>query len=87
MPAPGFETYGEPVSYPAKSTNVDSNNIPHEVKPVKLQRLGYQGSDINLENLSWRVINGPFVSVWMHNVPWGSEQLMAAPAAQVGGCI
>ncbi|XP_028801065.1 sphingosine kinase 1 isoform X2 [Neltuma alba] len=80
MPAPGFETYGEPISYPAKSTSSGNNTASTE--PIKLWRLRYQGPDINLENLSWRVITGPFISLWMNNVPWSSEHLMAAPEAQ-----
>ncbi|XP_054777696.1 sphingosine kinase 1-like isoform X3 [Prosopis cineraria] len=82
VPAPGFETHGEPASYPAKSTSIDCKSTSTELEPIKLQSLRYRGPDINLENLSWRVINGPFISLWMHNVPWGTENLMAAPEAQ-----
>ncbi|XP_057422289.1 sphingosine kinase 1-like isoform X2 [Lotus japonicus] len=70
VPAPGFEDYGEPTTYPGKPTSKGDSSDPSEVEPVNLQRLcyTYQGPEINLENLNWRVINGPFVSVWLHNL-------------------
>ncbi|KAF7803540.1 sphingosine kinase 1-like isoform X1 [Senna tora] len=84
VPAPGFEGFGEPTSYPGKFTSkVDNKCDPSEVEANKLQKCCYQGTDINLENLNWRVINGPFISIWLHNVPWGGENTMAAPDAKV----
>ncbi|KAG4948402.1 hypothetical protein JHK82_041585 [Glycine max] len=83
VPAPGYEAFGEPTSYPGKSTtSKGSNNDPSEAERANLQRLCYLGPEINLENLNWRVINGPFISVWLHNVPWGAEDTMAAPDAK-----
>ncbi|KAK7327963.1 hypothetical protein VNO77_22057 [Canavalia gladiata] len=82
VPAPGYEAFGEPTSYPGKSTVKGSNSDPREAECINLQRLCYRGPEINLENLSWRVINGPFISVWLHNVPWGAEDTMAAPDAK-----
>ncbi|XP_061367676.1 sphingosine kinase 1-like isoform X2 [Gastrolobium bilobum] len=82
VPAPGFEAYGDSTSYPGNSTNKVSNRDPIDVEPVRLQRLGYKGPEINVENLNWRVVNGPFISVWLHNVPWGAENTMAAPDAK-----
>lgn len=84
MPAPGFEAYGEATSYPGNSNSKGNNSGPSKGEErVNLQRLCYQGPEINLENLNWRVINGPFISVWLHNVPWGAEDTMAAPDAKV----
>ncbi|XP_015578185.1 sphingosine kinase 1 isoform X2 [Ricinus communis] len=74
VPAPGFETYGVPTSYNAESTS-------KQEQPLKTQH-GYQGPDVNLVNLDWRMISGPFVSIWLHNVPWGGEDVMAAPDAK-----
>ncbi|KAK7400492.1 hypothetical protein VNO78_11700 [Psophocarpus tetragonolobus] len=82
VPAPGFEAYGETTGYPGTSTNKGSNNDLINGETVKLQRIGYQGPEIDLENLSWRVLNGPFISVWLHNVPWGAENTQAAPDAK-----
>lgn len=83
MPAPGFEAYGEAIGYPGRSNSKGNNSDPSKVEHVNLQTLCYQGPEINLENLNWRVINGPFISVWLHNVPWGAEDTMAAPDAKV----
>ncbi|EXB51817.1 Sphingosine kinase 1 [Morus notabilis] len=82
VPAPGFEGYGEPTSYKSETTSKQNVGGPTEVEPVKLQRHGYQGPDSDLHIMDWRTINGPFVSVWLHNVPWGSENTMAAPQAK-----
>ncbi|KAK2644190.1 hypothetical protein Ddye_019385 [Dipteronia dyeriana] len=71
VPAPGYEDYGEPTSF-----NGDS-----EWK-IKTRQHGYRTPDVDLENLAWRTINGPFISVWLHNVPWGGEDTMAAPDAK-----
>lgn len=74
MPAPGYETHGEPVSYSSH----------HGEEQTGVLSGGYQGPHVKLEELSWRAIDGPFVSIWLHNVPWGSEGTMAAPNAKVG---
>ncbi|XVF87573.1 hypothetical protein PTKIN_Ptkin18bG0131100 [Pterospermum kingtungense] len=79
LPAPGFENYGEPTNYPDEVTREKS---PTQDESLKIQRHGYLGSDVELENMQWRTINGPFVSVWLHNVPWGGEDVMAAPNAK-----
>lgn len=86
MPAPGFEIYGEPTSYNniSEPTNHHNKCGPSQEEPVNIRQHGYEGPDINLENMDWRTINGPFVSVWLHNVPWGSEDTKAAPDAKVG---
>lgn len=83
VPAPGFEAYGEPTSYRGKSTSKGDHTDPSGAESVQLQKLCYQGPEINVENLNWTVINGPFISVWLHNVPWGAEDTMAAPDAKV----
>lgn len=49
---------------------------------MKIQRHGFLGSDVKF-NMQWRIISGPFISVWLHNVPWGGEDIMAAPNAKV----
>lgn len=73
VPGPGFEDVGE-----SNDSCVDS------MEPLIMPRQhGYQGPNIDLKNLNWRKIEGPFVSVWLHNVPWGAENTMAAPDAKV----
>lgn len=84
MPAPGFEDYGEPISYSAELASKQNICSSSQEVPVNVWQQGYQGPDINLGSLNWRTIDGPFVSVWLHNVPWGGEDTMAAPEAKVG---
>ncbi|CAN0852738.1 Sphingosine kinase 1, partial [Linum grandiflorum] len=76
VPAPGFESYGEPFNHNSGLTSF------HE-KLVKVQPYGYHGPDLELLNREWRTIDGPFTSVWLHNVAWGGENTMAAPDAKV----
>ncbi|KAA8519864.1 hypothetical protein F0562_014046 [Nyssa sinensis] len=75
VPAPGFEANGEPSSEIGES--MSKVNICNPNKEY-----GYQGPNVDLSNLSWRKIDGPFVSIWLHNVPWGGEDTMAAPDAK-----
>ncbi|XP_010529400.1 PREDICTED: sphingosine kinase 2 isoform X2 [Tarenaya hassleriana] len=77
VPAPGFEGYGQPASYEARS-RASSDKAPS----VEAKKLGYQGPNTETRNQEWREINGPFVSVWLHNVPWGAENTLAAPDAK-----
>lgn len=76
VPAPGYETQGEPTNYRGDGA------IKRDEEHI-LKFRGYQGPAINLEELSWRSINGPFISIWLHNVPWGGESTLAAPDAKV----
>ncbi|WCJ26945.1 sphingosine kinase 1 [Euphorbia peplus] len=78
LPAPGFEAHGVSTSYTGEPSNLHSS----QERPIVIRKRGYQGPDVNTSNLDWRMINGPFVSVWLHNVPWGSEGVMAAPDAK-----
>lgn len=78
VPAPGYEAHGEPI---IGDGEILSN--PDEEGSQKSQEYCYQGSDIDLKNLEWKKIEGPFISIWLHNVPWGGEETMAAPDAKV----
>lgn len=79
--APGYESVGEPL---------DANN-DHEIvaqllsnKDNEKGQHGYQGpSSIEYDKLEWRFIEGPFISVWLNNIPWSSEDIMPAPEAKV----
>ncbi|KAA8515338.1 hypothetical protein F0562_018432 [Nyssa sinensis] len=82
VPASGFEAYGEPCSEIGESMGKTNTSNPSQDEPIKVQKSSYYGPNVDLENLSWRKIDGPFVSVWLHNVPWGAEDTMAAPDAK-----
>ncbi|KAI3408338.1 DAGKc domain-containing protein [Psidium guajava] len=88
VPAPGYETHGEPTTYSGNFGGKDIVFEKSEGSSAKVEGQGYQGPDIKLEELSWRSIDGPFVSIWLHNVPWGAEDSMAAPDAKLSdGCL
>lgn len=72
VPAPGFKSYGQPASCSL-----------YKEPPVGDKELGYQGPETKFEDLEWREIKGPFVTIWLHNVPWGAENTLTAPAAKV----
>lgn len=83
VPAPGFEDYGEQTRYDNETDSIVDVGSLGEGEPINIQRHGYQGPNINLKELNWRKIDGPFISVWLHNVPWGAENTLAAPDAKV----
>ncbi|MCD7473450.1 Sphingosine kinase 1 [Datura stramonium] len=71
--APGYETFGEPADLEGETIS--------EVKSNFVQHKGYCGPAFHLKDFN-RKIEGPFVSVWLHNVPWGGEDALAAPDAK-----
>ncbi|PNT72983.1 hypothetical protein BRADI_2g51820v3 [Brachypodium distachyon] len=79
VPAPGYEAYGEPV------TQVD--NIVERIEQNRESPgpgPGFsQGPSAELERSDWRFFDGPFVAVWINNVPWAAESAMAAPEAKM----
>ncbi|KAK9681792.1 hypothetical protein RND81_10G028200 [Saponaria officinalis] len=87
VPASGFEDYAEKMSQEAASFQ----DVPFGSSSntqTGAQENGYVGPNLNLEKLNWRTIEGPFISVWIHNVPWGSEDAMPAPDAKFSdGCV
>ncbi|EPS68311.1 d-erythro-sphingosine kinase, partial [Genlisea aurea] len=74
VPAAGYESFGEPLDF--------ENQILIEEIIKSGDEVGYQGPEFDSKSLNWRKIDGPFISVWLHNVPWGSETTMAAPSAE-----
>ncbi|CAI0407245.1 unnamed protein product [Linum tenue] len=88
VPAPGFEAYGEPINHNSGLTSARESCDVSQQQLVKTHPCGYYGPDDELMNQEWRTISGPFVSVWLHNVPWGAENTMAAPHAKFSdGCL
>ncbi|XP_021726347.1 sphingosine kinase 1-like isoform X1 [Chenopodium quinoa] len=81
IPASDFEDYTEKISHKAISVQ-DLPFCSLKRKQTDAQESGYLGPNIDLENMNWRTIEGPFISVWIQNVPWGSEGSMPAPNAK-----
>ncbi|CAN4092077.1 unnamed protein product [Withania somnifera] len=73
VPAPGYETFGEPADLEGETIS--------EVKTNFVQHKGYRGPALHRKEFN-RKIEGPFISVWLHNVPWGGEDALAAPDAK-----
>ncbi|XP_051125379.1 sphingosine kinase 1-like [Andrographis paniculata] len=82
VPASGFESYGETLDLESVITIEGENETKSNDGKVKTLEKGYEGPKFDLKSLNWRKIDGPFVSIWLHNVPWGSESTMAAPDAK-----
>ncbi|PWA56274.1 diacylglycerol kinase, catalytic domain-containing protein [Artemisia annua] len=72
VPAPGFEDVGEPISL----------GVVESMEPLKAPQHSYQGPKVDFPSSCWRKLNGPFIGVWLQNVPWGSETAKAAPNAK-----
>ncbi|XP_060191521.1 sphingosine kinase 1-like isoform X1 [Lycium barbarum] len=70
--APGFENFGEPNELGGENDELNSNWVMQD---------GYCGPTLDMKGFN-RKIEGPFVSVWLHNVPWGGEDVLAAPDAK-----
>ncbi|WVZ68577.1 hypothetical protein U9M48_017503 [Paspalum notatum var. saurae] len=75
VPAPGYEAYGEPVKQV-------KNSIIESLEQGKSRLSSYPGPLVELQASDWRSIDGPFVAVWVNNVPWAAEDIMAAPEAK-----
>lgn len=84
VPAPGFEAFGDELSgHTVECAKGICARGQNQEGMINIQQHGYRDSNIDLQSLNWRTIEGPFISVWLHNVPWGSEDTMAAPDAKV----
>ncbi|WOL07715.1 sphingosine kinase 2 [Canna indica] len=75
VPAPGYEVYGEPI----KQTNSCCEDDQGD--KANVSACGYQGPAVSIEGCQWRSLDGPFISVWLNNVPWAGEHVMPAPNA------
>ncbi|XP_010905064.1 sphingosine kinase 1 isoform X1 [Elaeis guineensis] len=88
VPAPGYESYGEPVKQDSSCMGKTILTEQGQINNAKVQSCGYLGPVASLDGLEWRSIDGPFVSVWINNVPWAGEDAMLAPEAKFSdGCL
>ncbi|CAN6175833.1 unnamed protein product [Urochloa humidicola] len=84
VPAPGYEEVGEPVEQTTsfKQNGVSTGSQEDKADDRNGETSGYPGPSIKEADLEWRSMSGPFVSVWLGNVPFASEDAMAAPKAE-----
>nr|CAB3454370.1 unnamed protein product [Digitaria exilis] len=85
VPAPGYEEVGEPVeqSTSCKQNGVNTGSHEDKANDRNGETSGYPGPSIQEADLEWRSLSCPFISVWLGNVPFASEDAMAAPNAEV----
>ncbi|CAO2194899.1 unnamed protein product [Urochloa humidicola] len=76
VPAPGYEEYGEPIK------NVENCVVQSLEQKGKSLLSSYPGPSVEFQASGWRFVDGPFVAVWINNVPWAAEDIMAAPEAK-----
>lgn len=79
VPAPGYELYGEPLCQDEISK--DNPHMQESRGGSRVQH--YHGPQTSLQGMEWRSINGPFVLVYLNNVPWPVEDVLLAPEAKV----
>lgn len=82
IPAPGYEGYGEPVCTEKENESFVKSAMINEVQENKGKSSDCPGVLTSSENHEWKSINGNFDVVWLHNVPWASEDVMPAPHAK-----
>jgi len=76
VPAPGYESYGEPVK------QVENSIVESLEQNGKSHPSSYPGPSVEFQASDWRFADGPFVAVWINDVPWAAEDVMAAPEAK-----
>ncbi|MCO5573971.1 hypothetical protein L7F22_027749 [Adiantum nelumboides] len=81
-PAPGYEGSGTLIQEDSElfaADIIDKDTGNHE----SWQRNSwYTGPNLALEKSEWRSVRGKFVLVWLQNVPWAAETVLAAPKAE-----
>ncbi|XP_020274972.1 sphingosine kinase 1-like [Asparagus officinalis] len=82
VPAPGYEAFGEPLEHNRNGEVVSSTSAQSHGNDSPAEQGGYQGPSICSNSLEWRYLDGPFVNVWLNNVPWSGEDIMPAPEAK-----
>ncbi|XP_072988577.1 sphingosine kinase 2-like isoform X2 [Typha latifolia] len=82
VPAPGYEEYGEAIKQVDSPNGKTAFSEEGRGNNIKAQSHAYQGPLIEFEGSAWRSLDGPFISVWINNVPWVSEDAKLAPEAK-----
>lgn len=82
IPAPGYEEYGEPVCTEKENEIFLKSATINEVHENEGESTNSLGVSTSSEKHEWKSIKGKFAVVWLHNVPWASEDVMPAPHAK-----
>ncbi|KAH7299890.1 hypothetical protein KP509_24G035100 [Ceratopteris richardii] len=81
VPAPGYEGSLDHIS--REDSDLLSSSIPDMNIEKGQQWGGYSGSMSVPEKSEWRIMNGNFILVWLMNVPWATQTVLAAPKAEL----
>ena len=87
IPAAGYEESGESINNDCAELLV-TENIASSMSNINggsgiKENVGYRGPAPLPKDTMWRSIQGDFILVWLLNVPWAAEDVLAAPSAQV----
>lgn len=81
VPSPGHEFYGEPKK-DGETCMKDLEIFAQRQVGCVEQFQGYQGASTCFEVSDWRILEGPFISIMLLNVPWVEEDTLSAPEAK-----
>ncbi|KAH9290297.1 hypothetical protein KI387_034414 [Taxus chinensis] len=82
IPAPGYEGYGDPICIENENESILHDTGINGTEEVKRKTSDCLGALTGPETYEWKSISGQFIMVWLHNVPWGSQDVMPAPQAE-----
>lgn len=80
IPAPGHEGTGN--HYDGEHEESNLINTAEVDTERTWRKSGYSGP-LQTPSAEWRDMEGPFILVWLNNVPFAGEKVMAAPNAKV----
>ncbi|XP_020596866.1 sphingosine kinase 1-like [Phalaenopsis equestris] len=81
VPAHEFEFHGEPKN--GREIIASNVAISQQGRDGDAEVLhGYQGPNFCFEDSDWRIMEGPFITIMLANLPWVVEDAMAAPEAK-----
>jgi sphingosine kinase len=80
IPAPGHEGTGTPFNGELETTTLLKSSEGDSDRTVL--KNGYTGQ-LQTSSSQWHDLEGPFILVWLNNVPWCATDVKAAPNAKV----
>lgn len=80
IPAPGYEGTG--TLFAGELEEATLLNVGEADSDRSWRKNGYSGP-LHTNSAQWRDMEGPFINVWLNNVPFVGETVNAAPHAKV----